>query len=118
MTPEEAFAKAGDTIARSWRAEPGATPPAEPSGPERGVSPRESAAELQASQAATTLARKLARFPGIDHYRGVVLGSLVTAGPRPLQAIWKVARETVGEGIDALTIGELLDRFGPPPKKG
>ncbi|MEX1172258.1 MAG: hypothetical protein WEG56_06565, partial [Chloroflexota bacterium] len=62
--------------------------------------------------AAQRLAGDLLAVPGIGRFRDVRLAQLDTSGPRPLRAMWRVAREHVDERFGQLTIGELLDRFG------
>ncbi|MEX2184866.1 MAG: SPFH domain-containing protein [Chloroflexota bacterium] len=62
--------------------------------------------------AAQRLVGDLLAVPGIGRFRDVRLAQLDTSGPRPLRAMWRVAREHVDERFGQLTIGELLDRFG------
>ncbi|HEV8699633.1 MAG TPA: SPFH domain-containing protein [Candidatus Limnocylindrales bacterium] len=64
-------------------------------------------------EAARRLATDLRALPGIDRFAEVRLAQLEQAGPRPLRTMWRLAREGLDERIGQLTIGELLDRYGP-----
>jgi hypothetical protein len=46
----------------------------------------------------------------------VLLASLDRAGPRPLQALWRAARDELDASVRTLSIGELLDRYGGGPR--
>ncbi|MBA2700625.1 MAG: hypothetical protein H0U58_02850 [Chloroflexi bacterium] len=62
-------------------------------------------------EGARRLADDLRRVPGIERYTTVRLADLERSGPRPLQAIWRAARNEVGQRTEQLTVGELLDRY-------
>jgi len=78
--------------------------------------PRPASAEITrettVEEAATRLASDLRSVPGIERFAAVRLAELDRGGPRPLRAMWRVARDQLGERHGALTIGELLDRYG------
>jgi hypothetical protein len=69
--------------------------------------------ETTVDEAARRLAADLRALPGIDRFADVRLAQLEQAGPRPLRTMWRLAREGLDERIGQLTIGELLDRYGP-----
>jgi hypothetical protein len=50
--------------------------------------------------------------PGIERFGGLRLADLETGGPRPLRTMWRIARAQLDERYGALTIGELIDRYG------
>ena len=62
--------------------------------------------------AARRLARDLMAVPGIQRFRDVQLAQLDRSGPRPLRAMWRIAREHLDERLAQATIGDLLDRYG------
>jgi hypothetical protein len=78
--------------------------------------PRPASAEITrettVEEAATRLASDLRSVPGIERFAAVRLAELDRGGPRPLRTMWRVARDQLGEQYGALTIGELLDRYG------
>jgi hypothetical protein len=65
--------------------------------------------------AARRLALDLRSVPGIERFAAVRLAELERGGPRPLRTMWRVAREQLDERYGALTIGDLIDRYGGPP---
>jgi flotillin len=78
--------------------------------------PRPASAEITrettVEEAATRLASDLRSVPGIERFASVRLAELDRGGPRPLRAMWRVARDQLGERYGTVTIGELLDRYG------
>ncbi len=74
--------------------------------------------ETTVEEAARNLAAELKDVPGIERFGALRLADLQTGGPRPLRAMWRVARARLDERYGGLTIGELIDRYGgeaPPP---
>jgi hypothetical protein len=69
--------------------------------------------ETTVDEAARRLATDLRALPGIERFAEVRLSQLEQAGPRPLRTMWRLAREQLDEQVGQLTIGELLDRYGP-----
>jgi hypothetical protein len=67
---------------------------------------------MTVDEAAQRLAADLRGVPGIERFAGVHLAELERGGPRPLRTMWRVAREQLGERYGAMTIGELIDRYG------
>jgi hypothetical protein len=63
--------------------------------------------------AARRLATDLRAVPGIERFGAVRLAELERSGPRPLRTMWRIAQEQLDERYGQLTIGELLDRYGP-----
>ncbi len=68
--------------------------------------------ETTLDDAARRLAGDLRAVPGIERFGGVRLAELERSGPRPLRTMWRMARERLGERYGAMTIGELIDRYG------
>ncbi|CAN5467192.1 hypothetical protein BH20CHL7_BH20CHL7_06310 [soil metagenome] len=106
-------------LAEADRAIRAASAPATPrtdtaAGPPRPARPSsaDNTRDTTIDEAAHRLASDLLAVPGIQRFREVRLAQLDTSGPRPLRAMWRVARERVDERFGQLTIGELLDRFG------
>jgi hypothetical protein len=69
--------------------------------------------ETTVDEAAQRLATDLRAVPGIERFADVRLRQLDDAGPRALRTIWRLARERLAEPYGEMTIGELLDRYGP-----
>jgi hypothetical protein len=63
--------------------------------------------------AAQQLARDLAAIPGIERFGALRLEDLDRAGPRPLRTMWRLARHELAGRYGGMTIGEIVDRFGP-----
>ena len=63
--------------------------------------------------AANRLANDLRAIPGIERFGAVKLAELERTGPRPLRTMWRIAREQLDEQYGELTIGELLEMYGP-----
>ena len=103
-----------DAAIRSART---ATPPPIPRTDTAAGPPRPASLEIgrdtTVDEAARRLATDLRGLPGIERFANVRLAQLEQAGPRPLRTMWRLAREQVDERIGQLTIGELLDRYGP-----
>lgn len=51
-------------------------------------------------------------MPGIEQYASLRLNELATQAPRPIAALWRMTSEALGPGYGAITVGELLQRFG------
>ena len=61
-----------------------------------------------------------ARYRASTASRGVRLVQLDRSGPRPLRTMWRIARDQLDERYGQLTIGELIERYGPdrrPPDR-
>jgi flotillin len=69
--------------------------------------------ETTVNAAAQRLARDLQAIPGIERFGALRLAELDRSGPRPLRTMWRIARDQLGERYGQLTIGEVLDRYGP-----
>ncbi len=72
--------------------------------------------ESTVEDAARALAVDLRAVPGIERFAAVKLAELERGGPRPLRTLWRMAREPLGEQYGQLTIGELLELYGPAPR--
>jgi hypothetical protein len=68
--------------------------------------------ETTVDDAARRLADDLLAVPGIQRFAEVRLAELERSGPRPLRTMWRIASEHLDERYGALTIGELIDRYG------
>jgi flotillin len=67
--------------------------------------------ETTIDEAARRLAADLRAIPGIERFGAVRLTELDRSGPRPLRAMWGLAREQLGDRLGQATIGELIDRY-------
>jgi flotillin len=63
--------------------------------------------------AARRLATDLRAVPGIERFGAIRLAELERSGPRPLRTMWRIAQEQLDDRYGQLTIGELIDRYGP-----
>jgi flotillin len=63
------------------------------------------------SEALTIAATQLGRVPGIERHRALRLSDLDSHGPAPARAVWRIARERLGQSYGSLTIGDLLERY-------
>ena len=63
--------------------------------------------------AARQLAADLRQIPGVERFAEVKLGQLERSGPRPLRTMWRMASEHLDERFGQMTIGELMERYGP-----
>src|SRR6266566_2599761 len=62
--------------------------------------------------AARLLARKLREIPNVSDYAHLRLSEVGSSGPRPMRLLWRIAEAQVGKRYGAMTVGELLSRFG------
>jgi flotillin len=69
--------------------------------------------ETTVDEAARRLATDLRAIPGIERFGAVKLAELERSGPRPLRTMWRVASEHLDAQYGQLTIGELLEMYGP-----
>jgi len=103
---EAALARADETIRKAGEA----------TAANLGPATREAASavrETTLNVAAQRLARDLAEVPGIERFGSLRLGQLDQTGPRPLRTMWRIARDQLAERYGQMTIGEIVDRFGP-----
>ena len=63
------------------------------------------------SEALTIAATQLGRIPGIERHRALRLSDLDSHGPAPARAVWRIARERLGQSYGSLTIGDLMERY-------
>jgi flotillin len=126
-SPTEAFARAARAINEAGHATPTqpavppvvAAPAASPAPTsDRAAGPARPSAAITGVTSDTTLddafgrlASDLRTIPGIERFRNVRLQELERAGPRPLRAIWRVARDQLDERYGQLTIGDVLERL-------
>jgi hypothetical protein len=92
--------------------------PARTSSPARPARPPSPASagitrETTVDEAAQRLATDLRAIPGIERFAAVRLAELERSGPRPLRTMWRIAREHLDAQYGQLTIGELLEMYGP-----
>ena len=125
-TPTAAFERAARALGEAQRAAP-AVPPVPPvtadassSTPtsDRAAGPARPAPTITGVTRDTTLdeafgrlANDLRTVPGIERFGNLRLQELERAGPRPLRAMWRVARDQLDERYGTLTIGEVLNRL-------
>ncbi|MCI0344395.1 MAG: hypothetical protein L0221_02980 [Chloroflexi bacterium] len=102
VPPVTAPPEAAEAPATSDRA----TGPARPSPAITGVT-----RETTLDDAFGRLANDLRTIPGIERFGSLRLQELERAGPRPLRAIWRVARDRLDERYGQLTIGDVLERL-------
>jgi len=62
--------------------------------------------------AARLLARKLREIPNVSDYAHLRLSEAGSSGPRPIRLLWRIAEAQIGKRYGALTVGELMSRFG------
>jgi len=62
--------------------------------------------------AARLLARKLREIPNVSDYAHLRLSEVGSSGPRPMRLLWRIAEAQVGKRYGAMTVGELMSRFG------
>jgi flotillin len=69
---------------------------------------------LEESQdaAARLLATKLREIPNVSDYAHLRLSEVGSSGPRPMRILWRIAEAQVGKRYGAMTVGELMTRFG------
>ena len=104
-TVRRAAQGAGDTL----RAAPAAAESALRAAPAAAGITRDTTINVTAQR----LARDLAAIPGIERFGSLRLGELDRAGPRPLRTMWRIARGQLADRYGEMTIGEIVDRFGP-----
>jgi hypothetical protein len=75
----------------------------------------EAAASEAPDVVARVLATELRRVPGIQRYADATLAELEGRGPRLARGLWGMARRRLDEHYGAMTVGELLRRFGERP---
>jgi flotillin len=123
-SPTEAFSRAARAIGAAAQATPAAPPvppvtaetpattsdraagPARPSPAITGVT-----RDTTLDDAFVRLASDLRTIPGIERFGNIRLNELERAGPRPLRAIWRVARDQLDERYGQMTIGDVLERL-------
>ncbi len=68
--------------------------------------------EAAEDDAARLLARKLREIPNVSDYAHLRLSEVGSSGPRPMRLLWRIAEAQVGKRYGAMTVGELMTRFG------
>jgi len=68
--------------------------------------------EASEEEAAKLLAAKLREIPNVADYAHLRLSEVANNGPRPMRILWRIAEPQVGKRYGAMTIGELMKRFG------
>jgi flotillin len=63
-------------------------------------------------EAARLLAAKLREIPNVVDYSHLRLSEVANNGPRPMRILWRIAEPQVGKRYAAMTVGELMKRFG------
>jgi len=86
-----------------------ATPPPATAGPASAAITRETTLD----DAAGALAADLMAVPGIERFANVRLAELERGGPRPLRTMWRLSSERLDARLGELTIGQLIERYGP-----
>jgi hypothetical protein len=69
-------------------------------------------------EAASRLANDLRGVPGVERFALLRLEELERTGPRPMRAMWRIARDRLAERYGQLTIGEFIDRARGGPTAG
>lgn len=77
-----------------------------------GVTTAKSGLEAAEDDAARLLATKLREIPNVSDYVHLKLSEVGSSGPRPMRILWRVAEAQVGKRYGAMTVGELMTRFG------
>ena len=67
--------------------------------------------ETTVDDAASALADELMRIPGIQRFGDMRLRDLDATGPRPLNTMWRIARDQLDHRYGELTIGQVIDRY-------
>jgi hypothetical protein len=113
--PEQAFARAAKAMERASRsarpAEAGPTSDTAVGPPRPAPAISGITQDTRVDEAALRLANELRAVPGIERFGAMRLADLDSTGPRPLRAIWRIARDELDDRYGALTIGEIIDRF-------
>jgi flotillin len=68
--------------------------------------------EAAEDDAARLLARKLREIPNVTDYGHLRLSEVGRTGPRPMRILWRIAEAQVGKRYGAMTVDELMSRFG------
>ncbi len=68
--------------------------------------------EAAEDDAARLLATKLREIPNVSDYAHLRLSEVGSSGPRPMRLLWRIAEAQVGKRYGAMTVGELITRFG------
>ena len=68
--------------------------------------------EAAEDDAARLLATKLREIPNVSDYVHLRLSEVGSSGPRPMRVLWRIAEAQVGKRYGAMTVGELMTRFG------
>ena len=68
--------------------------------------------EAAEDDAARLLAVKLRDIPNVSDYMHLRLSEVGSSGPRPMRVLWRIAEAQVGKRYGAMTVGELMSRFG------
>ena len=68
--------------------------------------------EAAEDEAARLLATKLRDIPNVADYAHLRLSEVGSSGPRPMRILWRIAEAQVGKRYGAMTVGELMTRFG------
>ena len=68
--------------------------------------------EMAEDDAARLLATKLREIPNVSDYAHLRLSEVASSGPRPMRILWRIAEPQVGKRYGAMTVGELMKRFG------
>ena len=72
--------------------------------------------EAAEDDAARLLATKLRDIPNVSDYMHLRLSEVGSSGPRPMRVLWRIAEAQVGKRYGAMTVGELMTRFGARPQ--
>jgi flotillin len=68
--------------------------------------------QVAEDEAARLLAVKLRDLPNVSDYAHLRLSEVGNSGPRAMRVLWRIAEPQVGKRYGALTVGELMKRFG------
>jgi len=68
--------------------------------------------EAAEDDAARLLAKKLREVPNVTDYGHLRLSEVGRTGPRPMRILWRIAEAQVGKRYGAMTVDELMSRFG------
>jgi hypothetical protein len=72
--------------------------------------------EQSEDEAARLFAAKLREIPNVADYAHLRLSEVASTGPRPMRILWRLAEAQVGKRYGAMTVGELMKRFGAQPQ--
>ena len=68
--------------------------------------------EAAEDDAARLLAKKFREIPNVSDYAHLRVSEVGRTGPRPMRILWRIAETQVGKRYGAMTVGELMSRFG------